>query len=245
MVKLDVFDNKVTFELKIRKKWNLMIDYSKFTTINNYIYPCNIYLYKNGIFTFADDKSSIKDSLIANEFIVVRVIGHEPFLLSRYEIGHVVGPFEYDSNQAMTKSEAAAIRGTSVEYMENQFKNYINVPTHLFHQKYGRLETINWKIRYQYSEMIRDIRENGFIYKDTWLHETVIKKKDDCNELIRYFYEKEMLKEATRLEEYMKSEEFKNEIEILQREINKEKDHKKKMLELFKFYSKSLEAAQS
>ncbi|WDF52879.1 hypothetical protein PQ460_10835 [Paenibacillus sp. KACC 21273] len=226
-------NNEVTFELRLRKKWNIMIYYTPVTTINNYIYPCNVYLFKNGEFRLATNKFFIKDSLIDGDYIVVCVEGYKPFLLSRYEVSHVVGPFKYDEISSITKAKAAAIKGTSIQYMESKFKDSEDIPIYLFQKYFGVLETVPYTERYQNIEIVRGLRENGILYRDNWLEDEVIKIKNDYSMLIKTFYEQRMHRDMKILKYYLDSNDYKKRLENTQQSIDTEKENEKELLSLF------------
>lgn len=226
------FDNTVTFELRLRNNdWFKLV----YSVLNPYrlIFPCNIYTLKNNQFVLGNNALSIKNYLMDNNYIFIAKPGYMPLLLSRREISHLYGPFEYNKQNTITKIEAADLKDTSLKFMEKRYKDYDEVPTHIFQEDFGAITSVKRTQRRDITTTIVDIRQNGVIYNSMWLEDVIKREKTDLCNLRIFLLEKNLQSLVSELDAYMESDEYKRKVQYYEDEVRKEKITKDFLLQKF------------
>ncbi|GGF82762.1 hypothetical protein GCM10010912_29850 [Paenibacillus albidus] len=171
------FNNLYAFQIRIRNKHGLWLDYP-----GGRIFPCNIYSKRTGIYALEKDAFYIKDWLIGlGHSILVVTNDNRVGYLRRREVSHIDGPFEIDEMKRISKMEASIRWGISLRTINKfrEFNEEATIPYNLVQKYFGAHGGIPDKEKYRYTSIVRDLRENGHSGTEYWGEDEAEIKKEE------------------------------------------------------------------
>ncbi|UMY53138.1 hypothetical protein MLD56_16315 [Paenibacillus peoriae] len=141
------------FQLRIRKNPNNLLGFP-----DGPLFPCHMFVENNGVIEYVSSPIKAKDSMIKDGSIITVVTLDRIYRLSRREISHIDGPFDYDITKTISTTEAANYVGKSEMEIQHDLKaENDQVSIVEMQKKYGAYSVIPKQKKQYYETVVRDI----------------------------------------------------------------------------------------